>query len=128
MAQGLQSLVVAGHLIRGICYASATLQGVDRFDLSTIPPERVGLQGEYDYYGLAKRIQARCKERWGRVEAAKVTIKQRGGVILLGGQVECRDRLDELIAIALCTEGTTHVEVCDMAINDLAPESTLQVA
>src|SRR5512146_1016293 len=93
MAQGLQSLVVAGHLIRGVCYASATPQGVDQLDLSTTPPERVGVQGEYDYYGLAKRIQARFKERLGRVEAAKVMIKQRGGVIILGGQVECRDLL-----------------------------------
>jgi hypothetical protein len=128
MAQGLQSLVVAGHLIRGVCYASAIPQGVARFDLSSIPPERVGLHGEYDYYGLAKRIQTRFKERWGRVESAKVTIRQRGGVIILGGQVECRARLDDLIAIALCTEGTTHVEVCDIVVNDLATNSALQVA
>lgn len=128
MAQGLQSLVVAGHLIRGVCYSSAAPQGVDRLDLATIPPERVGLQGEYDYYGLAKRIQARFKERLGRIEAAKVMIKQRGGVIILSGQVECRDRLDDLIAIALGTEGTTHVEVCDMVVCNLASSSALQVA
>lgn len=125
MDQGLKSLRIVGHLIRGVCYASPALQAhSDR--LTTIPPERVGLQGEYDHYGLAKRVQARFKDRLGRVEAAKVVIKQRGGVILLGGQVDDRDLLDDLITIALCTEGTSHVEVCDMVIAALT--SDLQLA
>lgn len=127
MDQGFKSLIVAGHLIRGVCYATPSLQeGSARF--TTIPPERVGLQGEYDHYGLAKRIQARFRERLGRIEAAKVMIKQRGGVIILRGQVEHRDVLEDLIAIALGTEGTTHVEVWDMAIHALATAPKLQVA
>ena len=125
MDQGLKSLRVAGHLIRGVCYGNSTLPA-DNARLTTIPPERIGLQGEYDHYGLAKRIQAGFKGRLGRVEAAKVSIKQRGGVIILSGQVDCRDILDDLIAIALHAEGTTHVEVCDMVITSLAP--ALQVA
>lgn len=125
MDQGLKSLRIVGHLIRGVCYASPALQAYSA-RLTTIPPERVGLNGEYDHYGLAKRIQARFKDRLGRVEAAKVVIKQRGGVILLGGQVEHRDVLDDLITIALYTEGTSHVEVCDMVITALTPE--LQMA
>jgi osmotically-inducible protein OsmY len=86
------------------------------------------LQGEYDHYGLAKRIQARFRERLGRIETAKVTIKQRGGVIILRGQVDRRDILEDLITIALSTEGTTHVEVWDMAIGALDPAPKLQVA
>ncbi|QQE66153.1 hypothetical protein GFS31_28510 [Leptolyngbya sp. BL0902] len=82
----------------------------------------MGLDGKYDHYGLAKRIQARFKDRLGRVDAAKVTVKQRGGVILLGGQVEHRTTLDDLITLALETEGTTHVEVWDMTLAALVPE------
>ncbi|MEY3297468.1 MAG: hypothetical protein RLZZ597_728 [Cyanobacteriota bacterium] len=127
MDQGFKSLIVAGHLIRGVCYATPSLQeGSPR--IATIPPERVGLQGEYDHYGLAKRIQARFRERLGRIETAKVTIKQRGGVIILRGQVDRRDILEDLITIALSTEGTTHVEVWDMAIGALDPAPKLQVA
>lgn len=125
MDQGFKSLVVAGHLIRGVCYANPSLPECSA-RLTTIPPERVGLQGEYDHYGLAKRIQARFRERLGRIEAAKVMIKQRGGVIILRGQVEDRALLDDLITIALSTEGTTHIEVYDMVIGALAPK--LQVA
>jgi hypothetical protein len=125
MDQGSKSLRIVGHLVRGVCYGSSSLPG-HHAQLTTIPPERVGLQGEYDYYGLAKRIQAEFKNRLGRIDAAKVSIKQRGGVIILSGQVDCHDVLDDLIAIALRTEGSTHVEVCDMVISALA--TGLQVA
>lgn len=125
MDQGLKSLRIVGHLVRGVCYGNSSIPG-HCAQLDTIPPERVGLQGEYDHYGLAKRIQAEFKERLGRVEAAKVSIKQRGGVIILSGQVDSHDRLDDLITIALRAEGTTHVEVCDIVISALT--TGLQVA
>lgn len=120
MAQGLKSLVVAGHCVRGVCYASGHGQG--NLCLSAIPPERVGPDGTYDYYGLAKRVQARFKDRLGRIDAAKVTVKQRGGVIILGGQVEHRSILDDLITLALEAEGTTHVEVWDLTLTALTAE------
>lgn len=107
--------------MRGICYASPT-EFVGRLAASEpLPPERVGLQGEYDYYGLAKRVQARFKERLGRVAAAKVVIKQRGGAIILRGQVDSRDTLEDLVALALATEGTTQVEIYDIQVQDLSP-------
>jgi hypothetical protein len=36
---------------------------------STIPPERVGLSGEYDYSGLAKRVAAAFRQQ---IEAAEL--------------------------------------------------------
>lgn len=125
MDQGLKSLRIVGHLVRGVCYRGGSIPGHPA-QLTTIPPERVGLQGEYDHDGLAKRIQAEFKDRLGRIDAAKVSIKQRGGVIILSGQVDGHDVLDDLIAIALRSEGTTHVEVCDMVISALT--TGLQVA
>lgn len=105
--------------MRGIYYASPT-EFVGRLAPSeALPPERVGLQGEYDYYGLAKRVQAQFKERLGRIAAAKVVIKQRGGAIILRGQVDSRDTLEDLVALALATEGTTQVELYDVQVQEL---------
>jgi osmotically-inducible protein OsmY len=132
MAQGLQSLslIVAGQVIRGVCYASPDQFVGHQAPLSPIPPERMGLQGEYDHYGLAKRIQARFKDRLGRVAAAKVMVKQRGGAIILSGQVESPGMLEELIALAIKADGATQVEVYDMQVNSLAAvaHSAFQVA
>jgi hypothetical protein len=118
MAQGLQSLMTSGQVIRGVCYASPSDFVGLAARLATIPPERLGLQGEYDHYGLAKRIQARFKQRLGRLAAADLAIKQRGGAIILSGHVANRALLEELIDLALQTEGTTQVEVYDMQVSD----------
>jgi hypothetical protein len=119
MAQGLQSLVTSGQVVRGICYASPSEFVGLATRLATIPPERLGLQGEYDHYGLAKRIQARFKQRLGRLAAADIAIKQRGGAIILSGRIANCTLLEELITLALQTEGTTQVEVFDVQVSDL---------
>ncbi len=130
MAQGWQSLVTAGQVVRGVCYASPADFVGKPTRLTTLPPERVGLHGEYDYYGLAKRVQARFKERLGRVAAAKIVVKQRGAAVVLSGHLDSRAILEELIDLAMRVEGATQVEVYDLQLDDLkAPKNgMLQVA
>lgn len=109
---GVQSLVmVEPPTMRGTYYASPAEWVGPSLPSNPVPPERIGLQGEYDYYGLAKRVQARFKDRLGRLAAAKVVIKQRGSAIILRGQVESRQVLEELVALTLATEGATQVEL-----------------
>ncbi|HSM81896.1 MAG TPA: hypothetical protein VLS96_09425 [Nodosilinea sp.] len=119
MAKVAQSLVANGHTIRGVCYARPDYIGQSIAALSAIPPERVGLNGEYDYYGLAKRIKASFQERLGRAAALKLSVKQRGSAVILSGQVETLDLLDQLVTLALHAEGTTHVEVHDIQVSNL---------
>ncbi|HIK43627.1 MAG TPA: BON domain-containing protein [Leptolyngbyaceae cyanobacterium M65_K2018_010] len=130
MTQGWQRFVTAGQRIRGVCYASPTDFVGCSTGLAAIPPERVGLHGEYDYYGLAKRIQARCQEHLGLAVAAKILIEQRGSTLVLSGCLDSRAQLEDLIALAMTTEGTTKVEIYDMQISagDSLPCQALQVA
>jgi hypothetical protein len=116
MAQGATSLIRAGQVVSGVCYATP-----DRYTthIAAIPPERVGLSGEYDHYGLAKRVQADFHRHFGRPAIAQLLIKQRGSAVILSGQVDSEAMVEQLIARAIATEGTTHVEVRHILINDL---------
>lgn len=128
MAKVVQSLVAMGHTMRGVCYAKPDYLGQAIAELSAIPPERVGLSGEYDYYGLAKRIQASFRSQFGCIAVRQLTIKQRGSAVILIGQVESLDLLDRLVDLALHTEGTTHVEVHDVQVSCLGVSQPAQVA
>jgi osmotically-inducible protein OsmY len=124
----LRSLAATGHTLRGVCYARPDYFSQSLAALAAIPPERVGLEGEYDYYGLAKRIRARFHEGWGRSATAHLSVKQRGSAVILSGQIENLDLLDQLIEAALRTEGASHVEVCDVQVARLEQAQPVQVA
>ncbi|MBW4459344.1 MAG: hypothetical protein KME47_03770 [Nodosilinea sp. WJT8-NPBG4] len=128
MANVIQSLVATGHTIRGVCYAKTNYLSQSIAALSAIPPERVGLNGEYDYYGLAKRIKTSFHGHVGREAVKQLTVKQRGSAVILSGQVDTLDLLDRLIDLALHTEGTTHVEVHDVQVNVLELAQPVRVA
>jgi len=127
MAKVMQSLVAVGHTIRGVCYANPDYISQAIAGLSAIPPERVGLSGEYDYYGLAKRIQSGFHSQFGRAAVRQLVVKQRGSAVILSGQVESLDLLDQLVDLALSTDGTTHVEVQDVQVSSLETQP-VQVA
>ncbi|MEO0539335.1 MAG: hypothetical protein AAFZ80_00555 [Cyanobacteria bacterium P01_A01_bin.105] len=73
-----------------------------------IPPERVGLNGEYDYYGLAKRVRCYLHERMGLIQSLKVA--QRGRVIVLSGVMPSGEALHQLTQFVLCVPGVDAVE------------------
>jgi hypothetical protein len=75
-----------------------------------IPPERVGLNGEYDYYGLQKRVESAFRQQFSARILKGLTVHQRGRVIILEGAVMDRTILDALIETARCVEGTYRVE------------------
>ncbi len=74
------------------------------------PPERIGLGGEYDYNGLAKRV-AKCFEQSVGNEVAQLKIRQRGCVVILTGVVSSRRLLNRLASLATDVEGTALVEI-----------------
>ncbi len=75
-----------------------------------IPPERVGLNGEYDHAGLAKRVYAALRHQWDPLMVDRLRISQRGQVVILSGQVESQDCLDCIIEQILHLEGAAFVE------------------
>jgi hypothetical protein len=76
----------------------------------TIPPERVGLHGEYDHSGLAKRVMLAFRESLPLGELSELRVSQRGRVVILMGRVSNYQTLYQLTNLALDVEGATDVE------------------
>ncbi|MGF1523100.1 MAG: phospholipid-binding protein [Leptolyngbyaceae cyanobacterium] len=83
---------------------------------NTIPSERIGLNGEYDYYGLQKRVERAFQEQADEQCCGKLVIKQRGRVVILSGQVRDKETLWKLIAIAQGVRGVSRVEVASVVL------------
>ncbi|MBD1910983.1 MULTISPECIES: phospholipid-binding protein [unclassified Leptolyngbya] len=77
----------------------------------TIPPERMGLNGEYDYHGLTKRVCHAFCQRFGEASLTPWAIAQRGGIVTIRGRITSAYLLYQFIDLALRTEGTVGVEI-----------------
>lgn len=75
-----------------------------------IPPERLGLNGEYDQSGLAKRVALAFDEDAEVADLDRVWVAQTGGTVVLKGEVPSQDKLNKLVSIARATYGATGVE------------------
>lgn len=111
MGAFMSSLVMTGAVVNGICYSSPFRSCDMSILMQTIPPERVGVRGEYDHYGLAKRVWLNCCEAVGADAIAQLSVKQRGSVVILHGHVQSQALLEQLIHLAMQVEGATNVEV-----------------
>ncbi|MBD1843362.1 BON domain-containing protein [Cyanobacteria bacterium FACHB-63] len=77
---------------------------------TTIPPERMGLNGEYDHNGLAKRVVQALRVRFSAEDLEKLRVMQRGKVVIFLGSVASLEVLKQLVSIAHATEGAIDVE------------------
>lgn len=74
-----------------------------------IPPERLGLNGEHDQSGLAKRVALAFDQDAEVADLDRVWVAQTGGTVVLKGEVPSQELLDKLVAIARNTYGATDV-------------------
>ncbi|WP_143467663.1 phospholipid-binding protein [Leptolyngbya ohadii] len=88
---------------------------------ATIPPERVGINGEYDHHGLAKRVQAALRQRFETDEIHGLRITQRGAVVVVVGEIVSQRFLIRLVRLVMEINGTADVEV-----NGVSMGTTLQ--
>ena len=86
----------------------ATSWSMNRFHTS--PPERIGLSGEYDYNGLAKRVMHCFRQQVGD-EVSQLKVRQRGCVVILTGVIPSRRLLTRLVTLATKVEGAALVEL-----------------
>ncbi|MCU0523906.1 MAG: BON domain-containing protein [Elainella sp. Prado103] len=87
----------------------------------SIPPERIGLSGEYDHQGLAKRVKLAfqelvLKQELSRSEIERLRVTQRGAVVVIVGFVPDQKLLIKLVNIAMAVSGTADVEVNGMSV------------
>ncbi|MBW4538214.1 MAG: hypothetical protein KME43_03600 [Myxacorys chilensis ATA2-1-KO14] len=84
---------------------------------STIPPERIGLNGEYDHNGLSKRVLAAFRESVAIAEIEDLRVTQRGRVVILMGRLPHSRVLAQLRKIAMSMDGTGDVETTGIRIS-----------
>ena len=95
--------------------AVAARSAIESFRSS--PPERIGVGGEYDYYGLANRVMHCFKQHVGD-EVANLKVRQRGCVVILTGTVPSRSLLNALVQLANTVEGAALVELYDVSFTE----------
>jgi hypothetical protein len=85
-----------------------------------IPPERVGLNGEYDHSGLAKRVAIAFRGHFGPEAVAGLEISQRGRVVILQGPIPNPQQLNAMVGLALGIEGAEFVEYQAIGLDQAA--------
>lgn len=75
------------------------------------PPERRGLHGEYDYFGLVKRVLHTFEQQVGCGKLGNIRLTQRGAIVVIETKACDLHLLSRLTAIALRTEGTEGIEI-----------------
>lgn len=76
----------------------------------TVPPERVGLNGEYDQSGLAKRVALAFDQDGQLDDIDTLWVAQLGTTVVLKGKVPSQDILNKMVEVANGVNGTTAVD------------------
>jgi hypothetical protein len=83
----------------------------------SIPPERIGLNGEYDHGGLAKRVKKTLLSKFSAEQLQALSIAQRGRVVILTGKLPDRAHLEKIVETALSVSGAISVETHGIAVD-----------
>lgn len=82
----------------------------------SVPIERMGLNGEYDQSGLAKRVALAFDQDSEVENIDSVYVAQTGSTIVLKGKVPSQQILSKLVSIARSVNGTTSVETNQVSV------------
>ena len=81
-----------------------------------VPAERMGLNGEYDQSGLAKRVAAAFDQDSSVADIETVWVAQTSGTVVLKGEVPSQEQLNRLIEIANEQNGATAVNADQVTV------------
>lgn len=73
------------------------------------PPERVGLNGEYDQSGLAKRVALAFDQDPDLDDVDTLWVAQLGTTVVLKGKVPNQQMLSKMVSVARGVNGATEV-------------------
>ncbi|WP_427156950.1 BON domain-containing protein [Aliinostoc sp. HNIBRCY26] len=82
----------------------------------SIPPERLGLNGEYDQSGLAKRVALAFDQDAQLKNVDSLWVAQTGGTVVLKGKVPSQEILNKMMSVARNVHGTTSVDTTQVTI------------
>ncbi len=81
-----------------------------------IPAERLGLNGEYDESGLAKRVALAFDEDGQFDDVDSLYIAQLGSTVVLKGEISSQEILDSLVEVAKGVTGATDVVINEVVV------------
>lgn len=82
----------------------------------SIAPERVGLNGEYDQSGLAKRVALAFDEDPNLADEERLWVAQTSGTVVLKGEVSDQATLSQMVNIARGVSGATDVDTSQVTV------------
>jgi Putative phospholipid-binding domain. len=82
----------------------------------TIAPERVGLNGEYDQSGLAKRVALAFDQDASLANEERIWVAQTGGTVVLKGEATDQATLDQMVSVARNVNGCTAVDSSQVTV------------
>jgi len=85
--------------------------------VATIPLERMGLHGEYDQNGLAKRVAVAFDEDDAIDDITTLYVAQTGGTVVLKGKVPNQAILSKILMVAGKVSGATSVDSSKVEIH-----------
>jgi osmotically-inducible protein OsmY len=80
------------------------------------PPERLGLNGEYDDSGLAKRVALAFDQDSALTDEDKLWVAQTGSTVVLKGTVSDQATLDKMISVAHGVKGASVVDSSQVTV------------
>ena len=81
-----------------------------------VPPEFMGIEGEYDPCGLARRLAHALDQNAQLVEVDTLTLTQQGNALALTGRIDSRQALEKIVDIARHLDGTRAVDVSQVRV------------
>jgi osmotically-inducible protein OsmY len=81
-----------------------------------IPAAKVGLDGQFDESGLAKRVVLAFDEDADVTDEDKLWVAQTGGTVVLKGTVSDQATLNKMVAIASKVNGATSVDTSQVTV------------
>ena len=78
--------------------------------------KRMGLNGEYDQSGLAKRVALAFDNDSEIEDISTVYVAQTGGTVVLKGQAPSQDILNKMVSVASGVSGATSVETNQVTV------------
>ncbi|KZL49897.1 BON domain-containing protein [Nodularia spumigena] len=82
----------------------------------SIPPERLGLNGEYDQSGLAKRVALAFDQDSQLGDIDTLWVAQTSGTVVLKGKVPDQETLKKMVAVARSVNGATGVNTDEVTV------------
>ncbi|MTJ12928.1 BON domain-containing protein [Anabaena sp. UHCC 0187] len=97
--------------------ASTQVNPPEDANTQEVPPERMGLNGEYDQNGLAKRVALAFDQDPDLDDIETLWVAQTGSTVVLKGQVPSEDILDKMVAVAHRVDGSTDIDTTQVDVS-----------